>query len=245
MPVSKTVFVITGALICASAVLPATAQGRPSSTDTRGLEKVRWYKAPLQIQILNGPRATEFGGGSTGSGAYSLQPAGPVSNIPGGGALPPAGLQSNIVGGAPVVAAPAMVQSPASLPQAQFRSNVPVRQISQGPNLPSGASTNLMGKLFKPQQPPGYTAQALPRHHLLSQPTGRGAVHLPNPSNPNVQPISNVRNIATAPAESGPVTQTVKRYADYPTAAGVSAGASRVSTSVSGKIKRGSLLTDR
>lgn len=231
---------LASVLACSAAVQPAHAQGSPKTIDTRGLEKVRWYKAPLQIQILPGPKVTEFGGGSAASGVYAAGPGSNISGLNGPTGLPQAGFQSNIIGGAPATPpAPPMVQSPVSLPQAQFRSNVPVRQISQGNDLPSGASTNLMGKLIKPQQWPANVAQASPRHHLLSQPTGHGARHLANPSNPNVQ------QLVRGPTEPAPAVQTIKRYADYPTAAGSAYGGSKVSTSVSGKIRRGSLLTDR
>lgn len=115
--------ILLGLLACSAAVQPAYAQGSPKTIDTRGLEKVRWYKAPLQIQILNGPKVTEFGGGSAASGGYSAGPGSNISGLNGPTGLPQAGFQSNIIGGAPSSApAPSMVQSPDSRKKAKIPS---------------------------------------------------------------------------------------------------------------------------
>jgi hypothetical protein len=98
------------------------------------------------------------------------------------------------------------------------------------PPLPGGSSTNLLGRLVKPSQPTTKQAVAapFPRRSLINR--------APAPAP--------VQHLANEPYhEPAPGPQVIKRYGEYQTGSGSSASSLQTSTSVSAKLKRGSLLT--
>jgi hypothetical protein len=226
------VFAALAALACSFA--PAFAQGSPRTLDEGGLEKVRWYKAPLEYQIIRGPSVREFGGGES-QGGYSTSSSSGAAG-PQAQPLPNAGFQSYTSGrlSAP---APSVMPNPAPLPPARLGSTVPAHSLTNQsskptpPNLPNGASTNLLGRLFKPQQPPAAKitpAQPI-RHLLTSQPEKPASHHL----------------VTARPNDRVPTPQVVQRYGDYPTTSSRAGGGMRTTTSVTGTLKRGALLSDK
>lgn len=155
------------------------------------LEKVQWYHAPREIQILDDrPVINDMRGGQPSSMAPS---AAPMS-----------------LNGTPLNAAP--------LPKSGFgASNIPIGGFAAGKPLPAGSSTNMLaGKMAKPQ--------AMGRPGSLLKST-RGS------------------QAAMQPMSAGPArTATYGGSYSAPSGGGMGGGSTQSSTSVSGRITRGSLL---
>ena len=114
---------------------------------TDALEKVRWYNAPRQIQILNeDPVVKDLRTADQPARTIEIQLA-PVPRQAGAAAtLSPGGLQIGPANQMVRSAAPG--SGPASLPKARLGSNIPARSAGSGASLPKGNSTNMLAGKF-------------------------------------------------------------------------------------------------
>ncbi|HEY9869004.1 MAG TPA: hypothetical protein V6D08_07545 [Candidatus Obscuribacterales bacterium] len=158
---------------------PAEAQGYAQSQGVKvrkdALEKVTWYKHPIEIQILDTtPTIKDFRTPASAPGSIDI-PLGPVGNAGANAAsatIPPGGLK---LGGGP---AGFRLESP-GLPKVGFGSNINPSKLKPAQGLPSGSSTNLLaGKFAKPAQATAPAPKmASPRPIIASQPTTKVATY--------------------------------------------------------------------
>jgi hypothetical protein len=178
----------------ALAVLPANAQG--FKIKTNALEKVDWYHAPKEYQILNAePNVVDHRTGPATPDNFTINLGRPNAGgrVPGAGALVPV----------------------SGLPKSGFGSNIPAAGMAQQSGLPAASSTNMLaGKYAKPA-----TAPARPGSLLKSARSTPAAFSAPQP------------------------VKTASYGATYPSSGGAfGSSTTKSTTSVSGVVKRGTLL---
>ncbi len=171
---------------------PAMAQkfGGPSMKSNK-LDKVHFYNAPREVQILDErPNIRDFREAPSSSPMIALPP-GPMGGAggyggSGGGALgEPGGMGGD---GAPIQLGPAPGQlpyrtpNPSSLPLPKTGfdrqpSNIPAGGMAPRNALPSGTTTNrLMGKMMPPKTPTGQSAGGPVGWGVTNRPKARGTV---------------------------------------------------------------------
>lgn len=150
----------------------AQAQGFKIKKDQ--LDKVEYYKAPRQIQILNeGPRVRDFRQPEVNQNY--------IINVP---PNPKAVTQTQVINAPGVQASGGTMMSVPNLAPAGFGSNIPIGGTFKPGGLASGNSTNRLSGTYKPKpaarkQSQGTTAR--PRQALvLAQP--EAAMVVPRPS---------------------------------------------------------------
>lgn len=157
----------------------------------KSLEKVRWFNAPRQIDIIDdrpivhdhrtGPEAAESFDIPIAPIPMQVAQAGGNSSIPAGGIQVPGGglpyrTNTPLLGGLP------------TLPKVAFDSNIPAHGLAQHSNLPGGTTTNrLAGKMLpksnpsQPQRRPGDliahapNTNSLPAVWVYDKSTGHGS----------------------------------------------------------------------
>lgn len=142
----------TCSLTIAALALGLTALASPASAQNAGasgvkvnkhaLEKVQWYKAPIQLQLVDeNPRLTDHRGGPAEATVFVPIPAAPAAPAPAAQLLPGAGIASG--GSLPVRMAPGALSN---LPRSGFASNIPASTVVTGTKLPRANSTGLLSQ---------------------------------------------------------------------------------------------------
>jgi hypothetical protein len=183
-----------------SAQAQGYAQSKGVTIRKDALEKVQWYKAPLQIQILNaGPIVTDHRTAPAEPESFTI-PIGPVgggkSVVGGGSTIPAGGIR---IGNPQAVR---LVNN--GLPKAQLGSNINESRLKPG-RLPSGKSTNLLAG-HPVKQKPGLIA------HAGKQEVGTGPVAAVQPETrvfkyPNQGGVSASGGLSTSTSVSAVLKQ--------------------------------------
>lgn len=151
---------IASAFLLVSFAGPASAQQSMISVRKDAMEKVTFYRSPLRYQYVDdGPIISDHR--TPPQAAQMLQL--PIAPLPEGammqpGSIPPGGIP--IPGNGVYRSSSPMITGLPSLPRVGFDTNIPARSPVVARNLPGGASTNLLGRLYKPQQQSGARAQS-------------------------------------------------------------------------------------
>lgn len=223
------------AIACLLSGCAAWAQGGPGTFNRNGLEQVRWYHAPLEIQIVRGPTVRVWDGQNLQTQpGLSLPPATSASQLVQQSANGLPALPGQTPGG------PAGPLTTAPLPVARFASNVPAHNMASQPSLPAGYSTGVNGRLLRQVSSRPVIASTQPakvRHSFYSPP---GHSYLGYGKSGNVP----IRTEPQAALPAQPVDTSIHKYAGYQSySSGAASSGVITSTSVSARLKRGTLLT--